>query len=78
MIISTLSVILSSEIMTVAVNFSDQNDVLLGHIYQKQPNVVVFDAQISIEGYQRYNSTKNGSKYHFPTLERLFSCLRHL
>ena len=47
-IISTLSVILSSEIMTVAVNFSDQNDVLLGHIYQKQPNVVVFDAQISI------------------------------
>ena len=48
MIISTLSVILSSEIMTVAVNFSDQNDVLLGNIYQKQPNVVVFDAQISI------------------------------
>ena len=27
----------------------------------------VFDA------YQRYNSTKNGSKYHFPTLESLFS-----
>ena len=48
MIISTLSVILSLEIMTVTVNFSDQNDVLLGHVYQKQPNLVVSDAQISI------------------------------